>query len=34
MCLCLGCGDMGGVCGQWVGGLGTGSGRMSDVMSV
>ena len=34
MCLCVGCGDVVGVGGEWVGGLGQGLGGWSGVMSV
>ena len=34
VCLCLGCGGVGGVCGEWVGGLEEGLEEWSGVMSV
>ena len=34
MCLCFGCGDVGGVGGAWVGGLDQGRERWGGVMSV
>ena len=34
MCLCFGCGVVGGVGGEWVGGLGQGLGGWGGVMSV
>ena len=34
VCLCFGCGDVGGVGGEWVGGLDKGRERWGGVMSV
>ena len=34
VCLCFGCGCVGGVVGEWVGGLDKGRERWGDVMSV
>ena len=34
MCLCFGCGGVGGVCGEWVGGMDQGRERWGGVMSV